>query len=443
MNKRSSGYDNLRSYVSFAFWLTHNKIVVVGRDLIPVDKPVIFAVNHQNALMDPLALVCTNPLQTIWLTRADVFKSKAIRPVFKFLKMIPIYRIRDGKDSLSNNEQIFKQVTRTLEDKLSIALFPEATHSGKRQMLSHKKAIPRIALDAEEKNNFELDLKIIPVGIFYDHYWNFDRTLIVQYGEPFDIDSYKERFAENSQNAMIALRDEIHQRLVPLTMQINSVPYYQDYENFREIIGEEYSSHHFFNSNPILQLFRAHQDLIAEIEHLEIEKPEVFQNLLIQTKTYAREIRKGGFSFSQIEKAVDTSWQKLSGWIAFALLSTPVLVFGLLFNFVPYLIPRVFLAGKIKDKAFLSSFNFALGLILFPVFYLLEGALIWIFTGSFMLGLAGLCAMPFTGKWAYKLMMSGWDLVQVTRLKTINKRIYGRFAGLRSSILETVRQNIP
>lgn len=426
----------------FAFWLTHNKVVVTGLENIPKDQPIIFAANHQNALMDPLALVCTNPLQTLWLTRADIFKNWAARPALKFLKMIPIYRIRDGKDSLSNNEEIFKQVTQVLEDKLSVALFPEAAHSGKRQMLQHKKAIPRIALEAEEKNNFELDLQIIPVGIFYDHYWNFNRTLIVRYGEPIDIDSYKERYAENSQNALISLRDEIHDKLQPLVMQINSEAFYQDYENFRLIAGEEYSKHQVFDSNPVMQLFRAEQELIAKIEQLEVEKPVVFIELLALTKTYTREIQKAGFNYRQISKAVDTSFQKLTGWIVFALLSTPVLVIGLLFNFIPYLIPRLFLTRKLKDKAFTSSFNFATGLVLFPLCYLLESVVLWTLTGSFLVALAGLITMPFSGKWAYKLLKSDNDLIQIIRLRIFGKRIFSRLCSLQFSILEIFRKNL-
>ncbi len=70
---RSIGYEALRVYVRFAFWLTHKRVIVIGRDLIPKDQPIVFAANHQNALMDPLALVCTNPLQTLWLARAGIF----------------------------------------------------------------------------------------------------------------------------------------------------------------------------------------------------------------------------------------------------------------------------------------------------------------------------------------------------------------------------------
>ena len=114
MKNWSLGYQLLRYYVRFALWLSHKRIVVIGRKQIPHGKPIIFAANHQNALMDSLSIVCTNPSQSVWLARADIFKSKLARPILRFLKMTPVYRMRDGKDSLSNNEQVFASVTVTV-----------------------------------------------------------------------------------------------------------------------------------------------------------------------------------------------------------------------------------------------------------------------------------------------------------------------------------------
>jgi 1-acyl-sn-glycerol-3-phosphate acyltransferase len=440
--KRSAGYDNLRTYVRFAMWLSHKRIVVVGRENIPKGKPIIFAANHQNALMDPLALVCTNPLQTLWLTRADIFKSKFTRPILKFLKMIPIYRIRDGKDSLSNNEEIFKQVTQVLEDKDSIALFPEAAHSGKRQMLPHKKAIPRIALEAEEKNNFKLDLQLIPTGIFYDHYWKFNRTLIVQYGKPIEIDSYKDRYGESVQNTMLSLRDDILENLEPLTMQINSVKYYVDYENLRMIVGEEYAKRNFFSKDSTLQLFKAEQELIKKTERLEVENPDLFKELTDRIEACVGITKKTGLTFIQIAKAKDSSLLKLLIGFAGALLSLPLLILGIFFNFVPFLIPRLFLTRKIKDPAFRSSFNFALGLFLFPIFYLLESSLVGVVTGSFLAAAAGLIAMPLAGKYAYQLLMFDIDLLKVIKLRTINRKLFTKIVNLRSGILLIIKNSL-
>jgi 1-acyl-sn-glycerol-3-phosphate acyltransferase len=442
MTQWSRGYENLRYYVRFAFWLTHKRIIVTGLENIPKDKPIIFAANHQNALMDPLALVCTNPLQTVWLTRADIFKIKAVQSFLKFLKMIPIYRIRDGKENLSNNEEIFDYVTRTLENKESVALFPEAAHSGKRQMLSHKKAIPRIAFETEEKNNFNLDLQLVPVGVFYDHYWKFNRTLIVQYGEPFNIDAYKEAYAENQQNAMLSFRDEINNRLTPLVMQINSTAHYSEYEDIRMIAGKDYAKKLFFSLVPELQIFKAEQDLVSKLEQFEANQPEVFEQIIKKTNSYMRGIAKTGVDDDQVVKASTTHMVKLIACLFGVLLSVPVFLFGFLFNAIPYYIPRLFFTRKLKDRAFVSSFNFALGLVLFPLFYLIEFGLIWIFSDSLIYSALSLVLMPFAGKIAYSLLLFYRDLMQVLKLRIFNRKSFKRIKILRSDLINTIELNI-
>jgi 1-acyl-sn-glycerol-3-phosphate acyltransferase len=438
MENRSLGYDALRVYVRFAFWLTHRRVVVTGRELIPKDQPIIFAANHQNALMDPLALVCTNPLQTLWLARADIFKSKFTKSILKFMKMLPIYRIRDGKENLNNNEEVFDQVTQVLENGGSTALFPEAAHSGRRQMLPHKKAIPRIALEAEAKNNFKLGLRIVPVGIYYDHYWNFNRTLIVQYGESIGISGYKERYAENSQNAMISLRDKIHSILLPLTMQINSTQYYNDYEDIRMVAGEEYSHYHFFSNNPWLQQFYSEQELVKKTEILEIEHPDNFDLLRKKTAAYIGGLKKLGYSNLQLVKAGRVGFFGLLARLFGALLSLPFLVAGVLVSILPYMLPRVVLTRKVKDPAFRSTFIFVSGLLLFPIFFLLESLLIGTLSGSFMVAVVSFVSMPFVGKLAFNLLEFDRNLIRMIKLKTIHKSVLRQLGKARLAVLEII-----
>lgn len=435
MTQRSKGYEVLRCYVRFAFWLTHKRIVVSGLENIPENKPLIFAANHQNALMDPLALVCTNSLQTLWLARADIFRSKLARPVLNFMKMLPIYRIRDGKDNLSNNEAVFSQVTNVLEDKQSVALFPEAAHSGKRQMLPHKKAIPRIALDAEEKNNFQLGLLIVPAGIYYDHYWQFNRTLIIHYGAPIEIDSYKVPYAQNPQNAMLALRDEIRERLVPLTMEINSVSYYADYEFIRQIAGFEYTKSLNSGNISVLQQFRSEQDLMARVGKLENKDPQKFNQLISSVREYVNEIKNASVTEKQVVKASRKSLTGLLFEFLLAVVSLPLFIFGFIFNAVPFFVPRVFFAGKVKDHAFLSTFNFAFGLVLFPLFYLLEGLLVYLFSGSMPASLCVLVLMPFAGKYAFQLKLFYTDLLQSLKLKLFRPVSFRKLLRVRQEFI--------
>ena len=420
----------------FAFWLTHKRIVVTGREHIPAGKPIIFAANHQNALMDPLALSCTNPLQTLWLARADIFKNKLARPALKFMKMLPIYRIRDGKENLSNNEEVFNQVTQVLENRQSIALFPEAAHSGKRQMLVHRKAIPRIALEAEAKNDFTLGLQIVPVGIYYDHYWKFNRTLLVIYGEPIGIDGYREKYAENAQNAMLALRDEIRDNLSPLTMQINSVEHYAVYEQIRMIAGEERTQNLTPGRKAVLDIFRYEQMLMERLERLEKEELASFEALTLATTEYVSQCKSAGFTEEQLARTSHTSVGMISLQLFFALITLPVLIYGLLFSSLPYYLPRILLRRKVKDPAFLSTFFFVAGLLIFPLFYLVESALVAWATHSLFIAGAVFVSLPFAGKLAYNLLQFGKNLLQQIRLKIFEKSLFGRLSGQRSTILE-------
>ena len=438
MRDRSTGYEILRQYVRFAFWLTHKRIVINGRENIPVGKPIIFAANHQNALMDPLALSCTNPLQTLWLARADIFKNKLARPALKFMKMLPIYRIRDGKENLSNNEEVFNQVTQVLENRQSIALFPEAAHSGKRQMLVHRKAIPRIALEAEAKNDFTLELQIVPVGIYYDHYWNFNRTLVVQYGKPIGIDGYRERYAENGQNAMLSLRDEIREGLLPLTMQINSVEHYVVYEQIRMLAGEERTQSLTPGRQAVLEIFKYEQWLMERVELLEQKDSVKFEALITATTAFAGNCKNAGLTGEKLAEACHTTGTILILKVLFALVTLPLLAFGLLFSFLPYYLPRILLRRKVKDPAFLSTFFFVPGLLIFPLFYLAESALVAWATHSLSMAGALFVTLPFAGKLAYNLLQFGKNLLQLIRLKIFDRRLFGVLAAQRNAILETL-----
>ncbi|BBE18831.1 phospholipid/glycerol acyltransferase [Aquipluma nitroreducens] len=387
----------------FGFWLTHKRIVVTGRHLIPKGKPVIFAPNHQNALMDPLALVCTNSHQSVWLARADIFKSKRVGAILKYLKLLPVYRIRDGKDNLSNNEEIFAQVIQLLENNQTIALFPEAAHSGKRQMLPHKKAIPRIALEAEAKNDFKLDLQIVPVGITYSHYWKFNRSLIIQYGQPIQVKDYWIDYELNSQKAMLDLRDEIHRKLVSLILQIDSKTSYPEIENIRQLVGKEYSKRRYFCKDPSLQLFYSEKELVSKLEQLEELQSEHFQNIIAATRQYFIGIEKDDISDDQIENAEKACWSKVFSSLTLAVLTLPIFVFGFVFNAIPFVILRTILRKKVKDVAFLSTFNFVGGLILFPLFYLIAACVLFSWSDSVLVASFTLVGMPFGGKIAYQL----------------------------------------
>ena len=77
IEKYSARYALLKKVAGF--WhnkVFYRKIIIIGRENINPDHHLIFAPNHQNALMDALAVLFTHKGQPVFLARADIFKRK-------------------------------------------------------------------------------------------------------------------------------------------------------------------------------------------------------------------------------------------------------------------------------------------------------------------------------------------------------------------------------
>ena len=157
----------LQQYTKLYIYTFYDRITVVGRDKIPTNKPVILAINHQNALMDALTVICSLKGPSVFMARADIFQSKTIAKILRFFKILPIFRIRDGIKNLQNNDAVFEEAVELLVDNGRLGILPEGNHFGERHLRVLKKGIARIAFQAEERKNFSLDIQVVPVGLDY------------------------------------------------------------------------------------------------------------------------------------------------------------------------------------------------------------------------------------------------------------------------------------
>ena len=398
--KWSFGYWCLKQYVIIVDWFIYKKIIITGEKNIPRNKPIIFAPNHQNALSDPLAILLNTPYQPVWLARADIFKSKIISIILRFLKIMPVYRLRDGKENLTKNDKTFADSVKVLQNNFALALFPEAAHSAKRQMIPHKKAVPRIAFMAEEKTDYNLDIQIVPTGIYYSHYWKFDRSLIVNFGVPIPVHNYFAEYNENPNAATLSLRDKIYDSILPLILDFRSKKYYNDFEKIREIYGK-----HFLNrqnkKNSILNRFKSDQVLANKLDKLETKQPIEIEKLITKVKKYLSEIKELKIRSWLVEQNKNNSWIIIINKLVL-LVGLPIFVYGIILNIIPFLIIDRIIRKKVKDTSFWSSFFLAAGLFLFPLIYILELiSFSWLLPGIWM-KLVFFISIPFAGKLAFK-----------------------------------------
>ncbi|HKI88112.1 MAG TPA: 1-acyl-sn-glycerol-3-phosphate acyltransferase [Draconibacterium sp.] len=398
--KWSLGYWCLKQYIIFADWLIHKKVIVTGKEKIPRNKPIVFAPNHQNALSDPMAVLLHTQFQPVWLARADIFKSKTINAILRFLKIMPVYRIRDGKENLVKNDKTFADSIKVLENNFALALFPEAAHSGKRQMLSHKKAVPRIVFMAEEKTNFNLDIQIIPTGIYYSHYWKFNRTLIVNFGEPVPVKNYTEQLKENPNVATIALRKEIESSIKPLVLNIASKNYYNEFEILRNIYGKHFLERQGIKNTTFMR-FQSDQLLAQKLDEIETKFPEETAKIVETVISYSAKLKKLKIRDWLVSKNENNIWKIFLNKLIL-IIGLPVFIYGALFNIIPFLFIDSLIRKKVKDWTFWSSFFLVAGILLFPLVYIIELlAVSWLLPGA-GLKLLFLVSLPFAGKLAFK-----------------------------------------
>lgn len=362
----SLGYAMLKPYAQLVHWLTHKRIIIEGIENIPTDKPVIFAPNHQNALMDAMVLVTTIPGQIVFLARADIFKNKTVAKALRFLKIMPVYRIRDGKDSLDKNEEIFDHTIRILSNNKQIGLFPEAQHIGMKSMVAHKKAIPRIAFLAGEKTNYNLDIQIVPVGIYYSHYWKFQRTLVVSYGKPVAVQPFYEQLkTEGERAATIALRDRLYDELKELVVHVHDKENYARYMQLVNLFKPVVRSKNALNKIRKNEM-RTEQQTLHKLEaRFQADPPirDLFFEAIDRVTRLQRRLRLSDKTLAQ------GPINPVGGILKLILLfcTLPIILAGAVTNGPVYWATRYPYRKGIKDPQFWSSVSFGISLFAYPI----------------------------------------------------------------------------
>jgi len=185
----------MKVFADYVIPRSYKKFQVEGTENIPTDGSVIWAANHTNALMDPLVLLAATHPRKVYVARADIFKKPFIIKALTFMKIMPIYRIRDGFESVKRNDEIIERAVDVLADGVPLCIFPEATHRPKHSLLKLSKGIFHIACSVHQKNPSK-PVYILPVGIDYGDFFRYHSTVLVRFGKPFNVSEYMESHSD-------------------------------------------------------------------------------------------------------------------------------------------------------------------------------------------------------------------------------------------------------
>ena len=367
-------YSIVYNIVKFAFKKFFRQIEVHGKSNIPKNEPVIFAPNHQSGLMDPLSVILNQEEPIVFLTRADIFNGKVFNGLFRFLKMMPVYRIRDGYESLSKNEEQFNVAKDVLVENKKLCVMPEGNHGNQHKLRPLVKGIFRIAFSTEELLEKEAHVRIIPVSLDYNFFQHAGADLVVRYGKPIKVEDYLPLYLENQANGFNTMRNDLSDILSEMMHDIRSTDNYDLIYNLCCYLTPSFLENSVKNDNDLYKT-RAGKNFFARkaigkiLDVLDKDGSEY----IVQFEKLTKNINKlPGYpsertDLMEFTPGITTCFMNL----ILSVISIP----GILIN-LPALILSWFFCKKIKDKQMHNTYAFVVGLFLFPIVYLIVSIVI-------------------------------------------------------------------
>lgn len=161
------------------------KRTVLGRQNLKFDGPAILVVNHPSTLMDVLNTCVYIRQEPFFLANYSLFKHPVSNWILQRLFSIPVKRREDvGEGEDRNNDVAFEQSFLHLERNGVLFIAAEGVSWMERWVRPFKTGTARIAFGAENRNNWQLGVKIIPVGLSYSAPDLFRSEVIVHFGAP-------------------------------------------------------------------------------------------------------------------------------------------------------------------------------------------------------------------------------------------------------------------
>jgi 1-acyl-sn-glycerol-3-phosphate acyltransferase len=157
----------LKIFIRAALWLFCVDINIQNKSHLKTKGPLLIIANHPNSFLDAIIIATQYKRRVYFLARGDAFLKKHHRFLLGLLNMIPVYRLREGKQYLHLNDYAFKESIRLLKKGEAVLIFIEGTCINSHELQPFKKGATRILEGAHKECIFPL---IHIAGIGYNHF---------------------------------------------------------------------------------------------------------------------------------------------------------------------------------------------------------------------------------------------------------------------------------
>lgn len=381
-----------------ALKLFFRRIETVNADTVPSGTGVIFVMNHPNGLVDPALVFVALPRRISFLAKSTLFKMPVISFLLKTVEALPVYRKMDAGADVSKNQDTFLAAQERLRNGGSIALFPEGVSHNSPKLLPLKTGAARIALGAVSIGDEPIDLRIVPVGLYYTNKTTFRSEVVLHFGEAFRVE--KLELDETGQPQKDAVKD--------LTAKIENA--------IRDVTLNAETESELHTATIAERIFAAASEENENIgEKLDFKKRYVerLENdpaLNDKLAKFNAKLKSAGLepehlSLAKLSRGFVVKQAIFQTWALAMLL--PLTIFGTILHFPAYqltnLTAHLFSRHGADDVE--STAKVLAGMVFFPLTWIIAAAVLYSLSGSWMLALA---SVPFSFAAGYVTLYS-WE----------------------------------
>ena len=351
-------YTILRPFVDFCCRHSYRRFEIHGQKQLPKDGALIYGINHSNTLMDALVLLSADNIRKVFIARGDIFKNPTVAKILTFLRILPIFRIRNGVAAVRQNDDSLNKAVDVIHDHVDLYLFPEGTHRTKHSLMRMGKGLFHIAVDANKQFGNQNPVYIIPTAIEYGDYFRYRSTAMINFGEPINVtEFFKNTTEENEATNINLLKDKLHTEISKL---FTYIPDNEDYDAIWEIVKMKNEK----RAGGLYKKMLRNRATVEKVLKYKEEQPEEAKNLFERVMNFAKRRREEKISVMSVAKKhpfLNSLWM-----FAVLLLALPYYLASAAVN-LPVWLTTWIIRSQLKDPAFGNTVSFGVRFVLFPI----------------------------------------------------------------------------
>lgn len=392
-------YYILKFIVGISIRIYYRSLKVRNAFNLDHSGPKIIIANHPNTLMDAWLIGHVSKEPIYYMAKGTFFNSPVKKWLLGKLNMIPINRRTDGTTQGVTNSESFEACYRILEEGKTLVIFPEGTSIPELKLRELKSGTARIALEAEKRNDGKLNLKVIPVGLFYSQPEKFRSSVLVTIGKGMEVTDFLSSYIENNSLAAKQLTTRFREHLERVLVTVENDEQEILVKELYEVLRSKEDAQSIDKGSQLmkkintsieeLQLMRPY--LVKELQELLLKIKWQKQNLAIHSDFISRRFRSRLYLL------------QLCFSLLFLVLGLPFFIFGVIHNYLIYKFIDLSVPRITRYIEYHAALNILLSLILYPLAYIGWVELFkWLFHPTTWILLMYGCSLPLSGLFAHR-----------------------------------------